>query len=42
MPPSGQLRSFNHLVPLLKRLERSVNMPFGISLLTVASKDLDA
>jgi len=41
VPPSGQLRSFNHLVPLLKRLERSVNMPFGISLLTVASKDLD-
>ena len=31
VPPSGQLRSFNHLVPLLKRLERSVNMPFGIS-----------
>ena len=41
VPPAGQLRSFNHLVPLLKRVERSVSMPFGISLLTVASNDLD-
>jgi 2-polyprenyl-3-methyl-5-hydroxy-6-metoxy-1,4-benzoquinol methylase len=38
VPPSGQLRSFNRLVPLLRRLERSVDVPFGVSLLTVARK----
>jgi SAM-dependent methyltransferase len=39
VPPSGQLRLFNRLVPLLKHLEQSVNMPFGVSLLTVARND---
>ena len=38
VPPSGQLTFFNHLVPMLKRLERAVSVPFGISLLTVARK----
>lgn len=38
-PPSGQLRLFNHLVPLLKHLERAVPPPFGISLLAVARKE---
>ncbi len=40
VPPTGQLHFFNRLVPLLKRLERSMDMPFGISLLTVARNDL--
>jgi SAM-dependent methyltransferase len=39
-PPSGQLRLFNVLVPFLKRFERILPVPFGISLLTVARKDL--
>ncbi len=37
-PPSGQLRLFNRLVPLLKTVERKIPVPFGISLLTVAKK----
>jgi len=37
-PPSGQLRLFNRLVPLLKAVERKIPVPFGISLLTVAKK----
>lgn len=40
VPPAGQLRSFNRLVPLLRRLEGVVDMPFGISLLAVARKGL--
>lgn len=39
VPPSRQLRLFNGLVPMLKRLERTVNVPFGISLMAVARKD---
>jgi SAM-dependent methyltransferase len=38
-PPSGQLRLFNALVPFLKRGERIVPVPFGVSLLTVARKE---
>lgn len=37
-PPSGQLRLFNKIVPLIKRLERILPPPFGISLLTVGQK----
>ena len=36
-PPSGQLHLFNRLVPLLKRFERAVPVPFGVSLLAVAT-----
>lgn len=39
-PPSGQLRLFNAIVPLIKHLERIVEPPFGISLMTVARKPL--
>ena len=39
VPPSKQLRLFNTLVPMLKRFERAVNVPFGISLMAVARKD---
>jgi SAM-dependent methyltransferase len=41
VPPSGQLRSFNRLVPFLRRVEGMVDMPFGISLLAVARKGVD-
>ena len=37
-PPSGQLRLFNRVVPTIKRVERAVPMPFGISLLAVAQR----
>ena len=37
-PPSGQLRLFNKMVPLLKAIERTFPVPFGISLLTVGQK----
>lgn len=37
-PPSGQLRLFNRIVPVLKRIERAVSPPFGISLLAVGRK----
>lgn len=37
-PPSGQLRLFNVVVPVLKAVERTVPMPFGISLLTVGQR----
>ena len=38
VPPSGQLKVFNRIVPLLKRMERLFPPPFGISLLTVGRK----
>lgn len=38
-PPAGQLQWFNRLVPLLKRIERAVPVPFGVSLLAVATPD---
>ena len=37
-PPSGQLRLFNVIVPVIKAVERVVPMPFGISLLAVAQR----
>jgi SAM-dependent methyltransferase len=38
-PPSGQLRYFNLVVPALKRIESTVTMPLGISLLVVCYKN---
>ncbi len=38
-PPAGQLQVFNKLVPLLKRLERTVPVPFGISLVAIGQKN---
>lgn len=37
-PPSGQLRFFNVVVPVIKAVERIVPTPFGISLLTVGRR----
>jgi SAM-dependent methyltransferase len=37
-PPATQLRLFNTLVPYVKRIERLVPTPFGISLLAVGGK----
>jgi SAM-dependent methyltransferase len=37
-PPAGQLQLFNRVVPALRRIERTVPPPFGISLLTVARR----
>lgn len=36
IPPSGQLRIFNKIVPILKFTERLFPPPFGISLMSVA------
>ncbi len=38
VPPSGQLRMFNKIVPILKVAERAFPPPFGISLITVAQR----
>lgn len=38
VPPTDQLRAFNIFVPILRRLERMIIPPIGISLLTVAKK----
>lgn len=37
-PPSDQLRIFNIMVPTIKRIERTIPMPFGISVLTVGMR----
>lgn len=37
-PPVWQLRIFNAIVPLLKRVERRIPPPFGISLLAIGRK----
>lgn len=37
-PPSDQLKFFNKLVPTLKRIERAIPPPVGISVLTVSEK----
>lgn len=37
-PPSGQLRLFNRVVPMIKWAERTVPPPFGISVLAVGKK----
>jgi SAM-dependent methyltransferase len=39
VPPSGQLRWFNHLVPLVAKAERLVRIPFGISLVSIAQRE---
>ena len=39
VPPEGQLKVMNSLVPLLRNFENKVNVPFGISLLTVGEKN---
>lgn len=38
VPPSGQLRIFNHIVPVIKTLEHAFPPPIGISLITVAQR----
>lgn len=38
IPPIGQLKLFNTIVPILRRVEGIFTAPFGISLLTVARK----
>jgi SAM-dependent methyltransferase len=38
VPPTGQLRLFNRIVPILKTAERAFPPPFGISLMTVAQR----
>ena len=40
VPPSGQLRIFNRLAPLLRRIENVIDVPLGVSLVTVARKDV--
>jgi SAM-dependent methyltransferase len=37
-PPSGQLRLFNRIVPLVKWVERKLPPPFGISVLAIGEK----
>ena len=38
VPPTGQLRMFNKVVPILKAAERAFPPSFGLSLLTVAQR----
>lgn len=38
VPPTGQLRTFNALVPFLRKVESSFVTPVGISLMTVAQR----
>lgn len=38
VPPQNQLKIMNLVVPSLKRLERSINMPIGISIITIAER----
>lgn len=38
VPPSGQLRIFNKIVPLIKMLEKAITPSFGISLMSVAQR----
>lgn len=40
-PPSGQLKFFNRLVPIIKHVERNFPVPVGISLLAVGTKPGD-
>lgn len=39
VPPQGQLRLFNLLVPLIQAAERHIRIPVGLSLMAVARKD---
>lgn len=42
VPPDGQLRLLNTLVPTIRAVERMVSPPFGISLMTIAQRVSDA
>jgi ubiquinone/menaquinone biosynthesis C-methylase UbiE len=39
VPPSEQIGLFDRLVPMLRSLEAPINLPFGLSLFAVATKD---
>lgn len=39
VPPSGQLKLFNLITPVLRAMEKAFPVPFGISLVTVAKVD---
>ena len=38
VPPQNQLKIMNLVVPPLKRMEQLINMPFGISIITIAER----
>lgn len=38
VPPKGQLRIVNHLIPFIRSMESKINVPFGITLLSVGEK----
>ena len=41
VPPTGQLRLFNLLVPLVRAVERRLPMPLGLSLMAAAERGVD-
>ncbi len=41
VPPKGQLRLFNRLVPLVRAVERRIHAPIGLSLMAVAQRRVD-
>jgi len=41
VPPTGQLRLFNRLVPLVRAVEKRFPMPLGLSLLATAERGVD-
>lgn len=42
VPPSTQLRAFNKVVPIVRKIERVVKLPIGVSLLTIAKREDNA
>jgi hypothetical protein len=38
VPPAGQLKLFNRLMPLVTALESKLEMPFGVSLLSISER----
>jgi hypothetical protein len=42
VPPRGQLRLLNRVVPVLRSMERAIPAPFGVSLLMVGEKPVAA
>jgi hypothetical protein len=38
VPPKGQLKVMNRLIPVIRSIESRYQPPFGVSLLTVAIK----
>jgi hypothetical protein len=38
VPPSGQLRMLNLVMPFLQTVESRISPPFGVSLLSIAQK----